>query len=111
MSRRSSIRLHAHPLRGGQGTDRTAALGNAACTIANKSYRAVPSRWRSRVDTTLMERLFSAYLAYLPWLIFVIGLSFMVLGATAGHRSRRLSMIGIGVTVVGAVWLLAQLLA
>ncbi len=58
----------------------------------------------------LIEQLFTAYVAYLPWLIFVIGLLFMIVGSTAGHRGRRLAVIGIAVTATAGVWLLAQLL-
>lgn len=57
----------------------------------------------------LLERLFAAYLAYIPWMLFVIGLLFVILGTTIGRKNRRAMVIGLWLTAIGSVWLLLQI--
>ena len=45
----------------------------------------------------MIDRLFDAYVAYLPWFGLAVGIIFLLVGATTGSRSRRLTFIGLGV--------------
>jgi hypothetical protein len=56
----------------------------------------------------LAKGLAEAYVAYLPWLGFAIGLVFLIISTSPGLRSRRLRLMGLGVTAVSLVVLLGQ---
>jgi hypothetical protein len=58
----------------------------------------------------LAKGLAEAYVAYLPWLGFAIGLVFLIISISTspGLRSRRLRLMGLGVTAVSLVVLLGQ---
>lgn len=58
----------------------------------------------------VLEPLLSAYLAYLPWLLFVIGLLFVILGTTIGRRNRRAATIGLWLSAASALWIMLRLL-
>jgi hypothetical protein len=60
--------------------------------------------------TLVLERLFSAYLAFLPWLFLVVGLVLVFVGSAAGRPNRRVVMIGLSVTGVSALWVIIQML-
>lgn len=58
----------------------------------------------------IIDALTSVYLAYLPWLIFVVGLLFVILGTTIGRKNRRATVIGLWMTALSAIWLVLQIL-
>lgn len=57
-----------------------------------------------------LEPLLTAYVAYLPWLLFAVGLVFVILGATMGRRNRRALIIGLSMTAIASMWMLLQML-
>jgi hypothetical protein len=58
----------------------------------------------------LFERLFTAYLVFLPWLLFAIGLLFFIVGSTSGRPNRRVAVIGLWILALSALWLVGQML-
>jgi hypothetical protein len=58
----------------------------------------------------LLKPLLAAYLAYLPWLLFAIGLVLVILGTTIGPKNRRATVIGLWATAIASIWLLLIML-
>ncbi|WP_447598363.1 hypothetical protein [Nitrospira sp. Nam80] len=59
----------------------------------------------------LIDKLFGAYVAYLPWFSLAVGIILLLVGSTTGSRSRRLTFIGLGVAGVSVLWLLIRISA
>lgn len=59
----------------------------------------------------ILEKLFSAYMAYLPWFGLSVGIFLLLVGSTVGSRSRRITFIGLSVASVSVLWLLIRLSA
>ena len=56
------------------------------------------------------EPLLSAYLAYIPSLLFTIGLVFVLADAMIVHQHRRLTIIGLWMTAVSALWIMLRMI-
>ena len=60
--------------------------------------------------TFVIDKLLSAYVAYLPWFGLAVGIILLLVGSTTS-RSRRLAIIGLGVACVSVLWLLMRISA
>lgn len=58
----------------------------------------------------LVEPLLSAYLAYIPWLLFAIGLVFIFVGTVTVQKHRRMLMVGLWMAAVSALWIMLRVL-
>jgi uncharacterized membrane protein len=57
-----------------------------------------------------IEPLLSVYFAYIPWMLFAVGLSFIFVGALTAHKHRRVMVIGLWLAVVSALWIMLRIL-
>ncbi len=60
--------------------------------------------------SVVLEQIFSAYLAFLPWFFLVVGLVLVLVGSAAGRPNRRVIIIGLWATGLSAVWLILNMI-
>jgi hypothetical protein len=56
-----------------------------------------------------LDKLVSAYVAYLPWFGLAVGILMLLAGSTTGSRSRRIMFIGLGLASLSVLWLLIRI--